>query len=161
MVELLRASRAPLAARLGPVVAAARVAERMHSRRICHRDIAPDNLFVERPDAIELIDFGMARRARDRERFDADRQFDVFSLGLVLAEALLGRSVLRYHHPELSDDLARALPEIERLALPAELLTVARRALAAGPESGEAALYAPYASAAELAADLERWVAYG
>lgn len=91
-----------------------------HSRGIVHRDIKPSNIFVAsfqgEPDFVKVLDFGIAKPVthRDKNTLTSDGQIigtpsymapeqvtgdklgpwtDVYSLGLVMAEALTGQVV--------------------------------------------------------------------
>ena len=85
-----------------------------HARGLVHRDIKPDNVFLEGPlESVRIIDFGLARAAADGsarltvegsvvgtpaymppERIgeeSLDAQSDLFGLGVMLYELLAGR----------------------------------------------------------------------
>lgn len=82
----------------------------LHSGRVLHRDIAPDNIMICRDGRIKLIDFGAARRIAPKgalghtvmiksgftppEQYDSkdshDERTDIYSLGTSLYYALTG-----------------------------------------------------------------------
>ncbi|MCE9577624.1 MAG: protein kinase [Deltaproteobacteria bacterium] len=144
-----RLARAPLTA-AETVVLAERVAGALavaHARGIVHRDIKPSNLFLPegRIDHVKVLDFGVARlgggeqltqtntrigtpaymspeQARGRREVGAPS--DVFSLGVVLWQALAG------HKPFVGDDAMAVIARI-LLADPPPLREVAPRCPAA------------------------------
>jgi serine/threonine-protein kinase len=142
---------------------------------IVHRDVSPSNIMVSFQGEVRLIDFGIARAERrltathtgiikGKYRYMApeqalgkpiDHRADVYSMGVVLYEALAGMRPL----PELSDmellvAVSRSqippLRAIERTAPPG-LARITMRCM-------DADLNARYATAADLASDLRAWL---
>lgn len=138
-----------------------------HLSGVIHRDVKPANILIDQHGRAKLADFGIAASAStagDRSpslgtlRYmppeslagrQSDHRGDIFSLGIVLHEALTG-SV-----PYSSDDavgLRREIlagrPPCSR-AMPPELLAVCRRALNGDP-------HLRHTSAAAFAADARR-----
>lgn len=129
----------------------------VHAQGIAHRDVKPSNIFLVDGDVgrVKLIDFGIARiggvtRSRtlmgtpgyvapEQARGDGtvDGRADVFALGCVLFECLVGRPP--YQHPnELAVlELHRSAPVPEVAALvpgvPAGLAAAITRALGKAP----------------------------
>jgi eukaryotic-like serine/threonine-protein kinase len=139
---------------------------------LVHRDVSPQNVFVTYDGRVKLVDFGIAKAlgSADETRNGVikgkltymspeqarcervDRRSDVFSVGVMLWEALSQRAMWRGQNDieilrrlQLGDipPLAPAYPD-----LPDRLVAVCRKALAARREER-------YASAVELQAALE------
>ncbi len=143
---------------------------------LVHRDVSPHNLFVTYDGQVKVMDFGVAKAAGRITHTDTgvmkgklaysspeqlrgdplDRRADVFALGIVLCEIATGRRLFK-----ASSD-AETLHRIYsgyRLApasvvpgFPPELERIIGRALAHEAEDR-------YATAAELARDLDRFLA--
>jgi predicted Ser/Thr protein kinase len=156
------------------VACAARAAAAAHRRGVVHQDIKPANILIDGAERPRLIDFGMARLrdawgegphgfggtpcyiAPEQARSEIGRvgpRSDVFALGAVLYELLVGRPP--FHGVDTRSTLDRARrcdfdrDAIRAAGVPARLARVCLRAMAAAPEDR-------HDSADELAAKLER-----
>lgn len=168
--------RVALVATIAEAVAAA------HAVGLIHRDLKPGNLLVERDadgrPVPYVLDFGLAQEieapdatlagqvlgtpgylAPEQARGDLaaiDRRSDVFALGIVLYELLVGESP--FAAPSAAESLVRVLesepapPRERQPGLPRDLDTIVRVCLEKDPERR-------YGSARELALDLRRWLA--
>ena len=174
--------RAPILAGDWPGIArlmtkVARAVHHAHERGVLHRDLKPANILLDAHDEPLVADFGLAKfRASNRAltlpaaalgspNYMAPEQIsaefgeigpacDIYSLGAVLYELLTGRP------PIVGEDALatlRLVPTREpesgmrtRPDLPPDLDAIACKCLAKKPADR-------YASAAELADDLQRW----
>jgi serine/threonine-protein kinase len=140
-----------------------------HKHNIIHRDIKPSNIILAREGKVKIVDFGLALVLRDLsatrslsmvgtavymapeqiQRSPADQRSDLWALGVVLAEMLLG------HHPFLRESWTTTIQAIlndppdpiERA--PKDLQAIVFRALAKDPDRR-------YPNCQAMLADLER-----
>ena len=166
-----------LVASLG--VQAAQALEHAHEAGIIHRDIKPGNLLIDASGHLWVTDFGLARflntdrnltltgdligtlrymspeQALGKHGF-VDQRADIYSLGITLYELVTLEPAFRGNdRGELLRQIAEEEPTPPRRlnkSIPAVLETIVLKAIAKEPADR-------YATAQELAADLERFVA--
>src|SRR5947207_7683443 len=156
--QMLRArNRLPVAEAAGIILQACQGLEYAHRHAVIHRDVKPGNLLINRDGLVKLADFGIAKAAEDSkitqigsvlgtaaylspERAkgqEATPSTDVYSLGVVLYQALAGR--VPYESGSLTELALRqqeADPEPVSLLNPEvspELSRVVSRSLAGRP----------------------------
>jgi len=137
---------------------------------VVHRDVTPGNVLVSTSGEVKLVDFGVASLADDslgdgkvrgtpsymapeQARGETvDERSDLFSLGLILWEALAGRRAYPGSDPTEVLRLARKR-ELEPLpdGVPAELRKIIEKATAEDPDQR-------YASAREMYRALDRYL---
>jgi serine/threonine protein kinase len=140
--------------------------------QVVHRDASPHNIFVTYDGHVKVVDFGIAKAANRSVETRAgtlkgkmaymapeqarceniDRRADVFSMGSVLWEVLVGERLWRDPNDmRILDALGAGTPmpsmRSVRADVPAELDAIAAKALAMDPSQR-------YASAAEMRRDL-------
>jgi tetratricopeptide (TPR) repeat protein len=159
-------------AQIGVQVAGA--LEHAHGQGILHRDIKPSNLLLDTRGTVWVTDFGLAKaedqpnlthtgdilgtlRYMPPEAFEgrADRRGDVYSLGLTLYELLALRPAFeeKDRHRLIKRVTAEEPERLERLnpRVPRDLVTIVHKAIDRDPGHR-------YASAVDLAADLQRFL---
>ncbi len=153
-----------------------------HAQLVVHRDLKPANVLVDAQGNVKLLDFGIARVLGDGDEDAPTRAFtpeyaapeqlrgaavgtatDVFALGLMLYELLVGARLARkgeaprtdWNRAELARYAAQATDAIWRdeaaVALRSDAGRIVVHALAADPAQR-------YASVASLREDVERWL---
>jgi WD40 repeat protein/serine/threonine protein kinase len=145
-----------------------------HEQGVLHRDIKPSNLIVDAQDRVWITDFGLAKveglddltatgdvpgtvryMAPERLRGQSDPRGDIFSLGLVLYELLVGRpaydAVDRAALFRQVMDAAPAAPRRLAPSIPRDLETVVLKCLEHDPAGR-------YQSAQGLANDCRRFL---
>ena len=149
--------------------------EHAHQQDICHRDIKPANIMLDSDDnEAKLTDFGLVRTANDDTLTEQDvlcgtpeymspcsgnnsndaKLDDVYSLGIVLYECLTGTTPFRGQPLDVLQQHRSVDPQPPRnlnRAIPVDLETICLKSLSKEPSQR-------YASAAELADDLSRFL---
>ncbi|MCA9048442.1 MAG: serine/threonine protein kinase, partial [Planctomycetaceae bacterium] len=148
-----------------------------HSRGVIHRDIKPANILVTPAGEPRIADFGMAKRENavstiggdgaiigtmaymspeqaSGNASHVDGRTDIYAVGSILYELLTGQRVFRGNARELATQILYSTPEPLRTKVPQlspDLEQVCLKCLQKLPEDR-------YASAAELADDLHRFI---
>jgi dienelactone hydrolase len=157
---------------VGIAVQVARGLAKAHERGIIHRDIKPSNLFITTDKVVKIIDFGLARQAEqtlltrtgttlgtvaymspEQARGETtDHRTDIWSLGVVLHEMLVGQLPFRGDHEQavIYSILNEDPPPISTVnpGVPSGIERIVARALERDPERR-------YRSATEMLGELE------
>jgi serine/threonine protein kinase/Tfp pilus assembly protein PilF len=141
-----------------------------HKHNIIHRDIKPSNIILTNQNVVKIVDFGLALILNDlsatrslgtpgtavymapeqTQRVPADRRSDMWALGIVMTEMLLG------HHPFARENWGATIyailndPPDSLTNFPQDLQVIASRALAKNPDRR-------YQGCLEFLSDLDRF----
>jgi serine/threonine-protein kinase len=143
---------------------------------VVHRDVSPQNVFLTYDGQVKLVDFGIAKAGGATQQTRAgvlkgklgymapeqargrpvDRRADVYSVGVMLWEALAGRRMWDKGTTDiaiLSAVISGELPNVRQFApaAPPELVRIAEKAIALDPNQR-------YGSAASMLADIESYL---
>ena len=138
-----------------------------HSKNIVHRDIKPSNIMITKSGAMKIVDFGIARVTQQSATWTqgtsgtagymspeqtlgkpVDQRTDIWSLGVVMAEALTGHAPFERESMPATMMAVLDNPPAELPGVPLELQRIVYHALAKDPHER-------YQSCAELLHDLE------
>jgi eukaryotic-like serine/threonine-protein kinase len=174
--------------RLALMVKVCEAVNHAHQRGLIHRDLKPDNILVDENGQPKVLDFGVARLTQADgsepaapltvqtslgeligtlaymspeqvlgDPLEVDTRSDVYALGVILYELLAGRLPYDVHHRQLPEAV-QTIREREPAGLGTlnrayrgDVETIVKKAL----EKDKAQRYA---SAAELGADIERYL---
>ncbi len=146
-----------------------------HRQNLVHRDIKPHNIIITPMGQVKVMDFGIARvgtgngmtqtgtvmgtaqyiSPEQAQGQAVDARSDIYSLGVVLYEMLLGRvpfdddNAIAVAYKQVKEDPV-PITLVDR-SMPPALEAIVMKALAKNPENR-------YGSAQEMKADLLRWL---
>lgn len=152
------------------VIEIADALEYAHLHGVVHRDIKPANILIDHHNRALLADFGIAQSANKAgqqalslgtlrymspEQLEGnvvDPRADIFSLGVVLHEALTGKLPYSSAEPNvLRREIVAGVKNVSAPDVPAELKNICQKALQRDPKQR-------HTSAAHFAADLRRYL---
>jgi serine/threonine protein kinase len=103
----------PLPAR--KAVEYARQISAAHDKRLIHRDLKPDNVFLTASGQVKILDLGLAKAIGNSEAGREGKRADIFSLGATIYEMLAGNRVFQGETPieALNAVLKEEPPDLE------------------------------------------------
>jgi serine/threonine protein kinase/Tfp pilus assembly protein PilF len=160
-----------------------------HGRLVVHLDLKPNNILVDRDGRVRLLDFGIARMVDDGNDLSLTKTLltpdyaapeqlenkpvtvatDVYALGAVLFKLLTGSGPWQSENAALSSTVLRILrgdpPSPSSVVAPNEGLPIPARSIAGDLDAivlraMRRTAQDRYASVADLAADIERHLAF-
>ncbi|KAI6649103.1 hypothetical protein LOD99_6824 [Oopsacas minuta] len=93
----------------------------LHENNIMHRDLKPGNIGIDDESNVKLLDFGLANFDSNNKKtkkivtrsyrapelwlgLDYDKKIDMWSVGCILAELCVGKSIFKVDEKDLNDD---------------------------------------------------------
>ncbi|MCU7934170.1 MAG: protein kinase [Candidatus Thiodiazotropha sp. (ex Dulcina madagascariensis)] len=105
LIRRLRPGTLPFQEALSIIEQMSRALAYAHSEKIVHSDFKPGNVFLTSKNVIKVVDFGIARAAKDSDRIVEDATvFDPGSLG-ALTPTYASCEMLEYGAPDPRDDV--------------------------------------------------------
>jgi serine/threonine protein kinase len=78
-----------------------------HKKNIIHLDLKPGNIYVKKDGTVKVLDFGIARAAKNTENLETSRDMTVFDAGILgaLTPPYASCEMLENQEPDFRDDI--------------------------------------------------------